>query len=378
LSRDVALPLVSGAEPAKQQRHGFMKKENPMLSTARARERRSGFTLVELLVVIAIIGVLVALLLPAVQSAREAARRTACQNKFKQVGIGLQNYHSTYKTFPPGTKFTQNTSQTDCPKVLPGIEGFGWGAFILPFIEQSAIYDQLDFTKNVYTGVNWDASVNLIDVYVCPSETNEALWVDCCTNKDHGGAPENDWRLSNMAGIGDSVEAHCWQYQPHAIGRGVLFNYSKVSVAKITDGTSNTSIVGEIVSARGSDAAGVKAWIGLTWVTRGISDVAEGINGPGTIPGGRDDSLDPFDGDGGNRHDEYHRENGLSSYHPGGAHILFADGSTQFVSEDISQNVLLAQATRADNEVVSDTTATGVSYLPPSTGGGSGGGGPIR
>ncbi|QDU90488.1 Type II secretion system protein G precursor [Pirellulimonas nuda] len=341
-----------------------------------AARRGGGFTLVELLVVIAIIGILVAMLLPAVQSAREAARRTACQNNFKQAGVALHNYHSSQRQFPPGTLFTEQSSTTTCPKVVAGVRGFGWAAFILPYMEEQTLYDRFNFDINVYDGENWNASTTLVPAFVCPSERNEGAWVDCCTGKDHGGAPGNDWRLSNMAGIGDSVEAHCWLYQPHDIGRGVLFNHSKVSAGKITDGTSKTAMVGEIVSGIGRDAAGEEAWIGLSWVTRGITDMFEGINGPGTIPGGRDDGLDPFDGDGGNRHDEYHRENGLSSYHPGGAHILFGDGSVLFVGEDTNQDVLFAWATRADGEVITNGIATDVNRLPPSAGGG--GSGPIR
>ncbi|MCO6044269.1 DUF1559 domain-containing protein [Aeoliella sp. ICT_H6.2] len=340
----------------------------------------NGFTLVELLVVIAIIGILVALLLPAVQSAREAARRTACQNNFKQIGIALHNFHSTHKAFPAGTKFTAQNDENACPGLVPGNAGFGWGAFILPFLEQQAIYDMLvlDGSENVYNGANWVASEQLVPGFVCPSEMNEDKWVDCCSGRDHYGAPGFDWRLSNMVAIGDSVEAHCWQYQPHYIGRGVMFNYSKVSVGKVTDGTSHTVAVGEITSGRGFDANGEPVWVGATWVTRAISDVYEGINGPGTLPGGRDDGLDPFGGGGENRHEEFSRENGLSSYHPGGAHLLFTDGSTQFINEDINQDVLFAWATRADGEVINveQGTATGVNHYPPRKPGGNGG--PIR
>ena len=154
-----------------------------------------------------------------------------------------------------------------------------------------------------------------------------------------------------MVGIGDTVQAHCMMYQPYTYGRGVLYNYSKVSVAQITDGTSNTFIFGEITSALGRDAASVEVPVGMTWVTRAVTDVRQGINGPGTLPGGRDDKIDPLDGDGGNRHEEYFREVGLSSFHPSGTHIAFADGSVHLLGEDTDLNVLRALATRAGGEV---------------------------
>ncbi|HRX78605.1 MAG TPA: DUF1559 domain-containing protein, partial [Pirellulaceae bacterium] len=101
--------------------------------------RVSGFTLVELLVVIAIIGILVALLLPAVQAAREAARRMQCGNNLKQIGLSMHNYHDTYKTLPPGY-LMKRTSPTVC---LPNLNSWGWGALLLPFMEQSPLHDKL-------------------------------------------------------------------------------------------------------------------------------------------------------------------------------------------------------------------------------------------
>src|SRR5688500_18954736 len=103
------------------------------------RRRKSGFTLVELLVVIAIIGVLVALLLPAVQAAREAARRTQCVNNLKQLGLGIHNYHDTYKVIPPGALDFGAT-----PTAGPTIPSWGFATKILPFIEQGTVYDRLN------------------------------------------------------------------------------------------------------------------------------------------------------------------------------------------------------------------------------------------
>lgn len=323
-----------------------------------------GFTLVELLVVIAIIGILVGLLLPAVQSAREAARRSACQNNFKQVGLALQNYHSARRHFPAGTEYRRSAFASNCPEIPagPDFEGFGWGAFILPYMEETTISNQLNFKERVFKRDNptdnWFVTGQIIDTFICPSSRNTDRWVDASTGADRDGVPHFDWPLSNMAGIADTQSGHCWQYQPRGNGNGVLYNFSNVSAKDILDGLSNTFIIGEMTSARGIDQAGVEGWIGPTWVTRSVSDVHHGVNGPGSLPGGRDDVLDPFDGDGGNRHDEYHREHGFSSWHPGGAHFAFADGSVHFIAEDTDQLILCAHASRKLGEVISTNGAT--------------------
>jgi prepilin-type N-terminal cleavage/methylation domain-containing protein/prepilin-type processing-associated H-X9-DG protein len=349
------------------------------LSTLRRRKasRHLGFTLVELLVVIAIIGVLVALLLPAIQAAREAARRSACLNNFRQTGIALQNYHAAMKRFPSGTEYRRSMFAANCPEIPAGsdFEGFGWGAFILPYMESTTISGQIDFKRRVFArdfaGDNWDVIGNVIESFICPSEQNTERWVDSASGIGHFGNDAWDWPLSNIAGVADTRSGHCWLYQPRGNGNGILYNFSEISAAEITDGLSQTFIIGEMTSARGLDAAGVGVWVGASWVTRSVSDVHHGVNGPGSLPGGRDDQVDPFDGEGsGNRHDEYVREHGFSSWHPGGAHFGFADGSVQFIGDDTDQLVLCAYASRDRQEVVSAGGATdsGECGPPPSPG----------
>ena len=356
----------------------------PQLPRPRSSRLAAGFTLVELLVVIAIIGVLVALLLPAVQAAREAARRATCQSNFKQVGLALQNYHSAQKVFPDGTRYNTPAAATACnfvaTKNFPAgaagnnYAGMGWGAFILPYLEQQQVYAMIDFTdRNGNFGVrSWEAAAQLIPTFICPSERNSEGWVDCCTDKDHFGVPGWDWRMTNMAGIGDSRDAYCYDFVPTPRGKGILYNFSEVEARHVTDGLSNTFIIGEMTSAEGIDAAGQLVWVAHGWITRNIADLGQGVNGPGSVPGGRDDKFDPFDGDGGNRHDEFHREHGFASWHPGGAHFAFADGSVQFIGEDTDTLVLWAYSTKADDDIVSGGSASGVDV------GGTGGNPPPR
>ena len=127
--------------------------------------RRRAFTLVELLVVIAIMGVLVALLLPAVQSAREAARRTQCTNNLKQIGIGMANFEVAKKHFPPG-EFK--------PAGVPAGAGLAWSCWFLPYIEENNLYDRMNLAMDMRAPPNWQADLSgptnqVIPVYLCPS-----------------------------------------------------------------------------------------------------------------------------------------------------------------------------------------------------------------
>jgi prepilin-type N-terminal cleavage/methylation domain-containing protein len=171
--------------------------------------RRFGFTLVELLVVIAIIGILVAMLLPAVQAAREAARRTQCANHFRQAGIALHNYNSAQQTFPVGT----HTSG-----FVPGIcestphpffyDHFGWAGLILPYMEETDVYDQFDFSVPSFVWApNFAASATRIETFLCPSDPQDGELISYTgAEPNNGPDPWDDCRQSNMAGVSDSHE----------------------------------------------------------------------------------------------------------------------------------------------------------------------------
>jgi prepilin-type N-terminal cleavage/methylation domain-containing protein len=201
-----------------------------------AGSRRRAFTLVELLVVIAIIGILIALLLPAVQAAREAARRIQCANHFKQVGVALHNYHTAHKTFPPGMMMWHPQTGAACgtPILLhpgqSGYLGFSWSAYILPYLGEESLYDMLDFVQDGvqwpnywYEGSNREAVRMQIGTYLCPSDPQGGELVSCCG----GHIDLEDLVMTNMAGVADSLDWTCdgywpWQYNVtdrHPTGR---------------------------------------------------------------------------------------------------------------------------------------------------------------
>ncbi len=288
--------------------------KHSLLETAASRRTLRGFTLVELLVVIAIVGILIALLLPAVQAAREAARRMQCTNNLKQCGLALHNYHLTHKTFPYGA----------------GGNGvwWSWSALILPFLEQSAVYDQIDFRfpYNVVHAANNEAMKNIIGVYQCPSAPANVL-CSCCS-KIPGF---DDTAETNYSAVATHLPDH---YADTCNGTGVMFNDSAIGIADIRDGTSQTLLVGEsdvepddpFVSEH---CANLDCRIGKFWASANKITTAYGINSDAT-----------------------YIMAGVYSHHPGGANFTFADGHVSFLNETINQSTLEALTTRDGGEVI--------------------------
>jgi prepilin-type N-terminal cleavage/methylation domain-containing protein/prepilin-type processing-associated H-X9-DG protein len=270
------------------------------------RHRRSAFTLIELLVVIAIIAILIGLLLPAVQKVREAAARAKCQNNLKQIAIGLHAYHDVYMQFPPGYSNAttgQNTS-------------WAWSALVLPFIEQKNVFDALNPLNRTLQAAYQDAAVGRpalltpISVYVCPSDTNPAGAVN--DNRKFTG-------LGSPSPASLSISNYVGNYGCN--GQGV-FTTDKVRIADITDGTSNTFMVGERKSGGG-------CWAGL-WA-------------------GKDDTQgSPVNFQALVGYTSYRMQDGytdtgvttayvaFSSQHPTGCNFALCDGSVRFVNQSIS------------------------------------------
>lgn len=262
-----------------------------------------GFTLVELLVVIAIIGLLTSLLLPAVQAAREAARRSACTNNLRQIGIGLHNYHQAMACFPPGgiEHRSMINHKTGKPYGLTGRQ-LAWSLFILPYVEQEPLYKKVDTTKPFDAPENAEAAATILPLYICPSATSQRELRQGRGPCDYGGI------------YGERITS------PNNPPKGMMLYDQSLTVADVFDGTSNTLIVSEDSDFRDGQ------WInGLN-----VFDQAYAIN-----------KAPAF-------------ENDIRSKHPGGANGLFTDASVRFLKETMDLTVLAAICTRAGGEVVSE------------------------
>ncbi len=278
---------------------------------------RKGFTLVELLVVIAIIGILVALLLPAVQAAREAARRIRCVNNFKQVGIAMHNYHDALKSFPSGINMYHRGSCGAPSSTAPDYGGWSWSTYSLPFYEERALHDLFERFKETGYGdpKSYKAGQHFVTTYLCPSDPQGAVLV--------GYGSGTFYAKTNQAGIAHSSDYTCNGLWVRRNGDGMLFNGSRVKIRNVTDGTSHTLMVGEVVGMRPGTNEG------MAWITWNIHGTGNGIN------------LDvPWKT----------TWTGFGSYHPGGCHFLLVDGSVQFIGATIDRWTLAYLTTRAGGE----------------------------
>ena len=301
------------------------------------RHRRQGFTLVELLVVIAIIGILIALLLPAVQAAREAAKRSQCSNNLKQIGLALQNYHDTFKSFPSGWVMSKVALSTE-PQ-------WSWGAMVLPFMEQQAAYDAMH-VGNVPLALAIAADpvvfTTPIDGFRCPSDNGPPLNYGRRFHS-HPDLPDGP-ALANYVGAHTSFSKMIsarenggwnsnWDDE-----RGIFIEDRATKIRDILDGTSNTIAVGERRWQFRDPNGNIE--LAQAGVVVGINDADNGATEPDAdtdvcfaVGIGRtkiNSSLpNPNNGNLGRQ------RRGFSSQHPGGAQFVFADGSTHFISETI-------------------------------------------
>jgi prepilin-type N-terminal cleavage/methylation domain-containing protein/prepilin-type processing-associated H-X9-DG protein len=316
----------------------------------RGRKSR-GFTLVELLVVIAIIGILVALLLPAVQAAREAARRLQCVNNLKQMGLALQNYEGTYRSFPPGSTGPPSTAAPTPPY------RHGWVAMTLPWIEQGSLKDRYDMNANWYDPGNSGVIVIPLDVYHCPS----AEFGRVATSKSpaFGVRTAAAWDYASV-NVASSIPGYAGTANVER-RKGVMNDREGARIADIADGTSNTLMVSE-------DANRPHLWVKgrrRMDILAQTSNYPAGNVGPGETTGGvwaehqKAVSIGGASADGtvtsGGGPCAINCTNDWEIYamHPGGTNGLLADGSVRFIGETIPITVLGALCSRNGGEVAS-------------------------
>lgn len=290
--------------------------------------KEKGFTLVELLVVITIIGILIALLLPAVQAAREAARRMSCSNNLRQIGLGLHLYHDANRCLPAGWRGYQ--SGTNKPSAL-GEPGWGWAACILPFVEQGNVANSLvHYDKSIAATENAEACKLVLSLFRCPSDTGEKSFA--WAPDEGSGASIPEMALANYIGVFGTEDVH--KCGTVAIGQqctsnGTFYHNSGVSFADIKDGLSQTFVAGERTFELDLS----------TWVGAPSGDACS----PGLVVGTATDVAP---------NSTLEEKHTFGSRHSTGTHFLLGDGSVHLVSQYINMTTYHALCTPAGGEIV--------------------------
>ena len=267
------------------------------------RRTKHGVTLIELLVAIAIIGLLIGLVMPAVQNSREASRRLACRNKLRQIGIALHNRESTYGVFPAGYVNHEDTA------------GWGWGTMILPQLDQMPMYNSLNVSSVDFDGVPTPNTQTGLSVFICPSDSGPKI------NSERGNHAK-----SNYAGVAGSEEIEHWAQK----GNGIFYVNSNISLSQVTDGISNTFAVGE--RRYGGRQKGA-IWVGKYAPTVFASTIWNcGKAQPHRINGTK--------------------EWAFSSEHRGGANFLMCGGSVRFIRQTIDVAIYENLAQRDNGNVI--------------------------
>jgi prepilin-type N-terminal cleavage/methylation domain-containing protein/prepilin-type processing-associated H-X9-DG protein len=329
---------------------------------------RKGFTLIELLVVLAIIGILAGLLLPAVQRVRESANRMRCANNLKQLGLALHHYHDELGAFPPGS---ESKVGPDYPDVLPIFYRWSMLARLLPYIEQTTTYNSLDLANPLF--LNSDYVINpdnvlgvsqTISVFLCPSDRGTPFVPILPPADDPMYGPTNYLGCIGSGGNGGLRQN----------ADGIFFPSSKVRIADIVDGTSNTALMSESLMGPGGTYLNTAPVAGSPQ----SSLVYTFVGGPGLMDSGVCQSARLWRTDRNSKwadsetyctlYDHGYGPNSLEvdcvsqnsnwraarSRHPGGVNLLLADGSVRFVADSVDLATWHGLGSRAGSEVLGD------------------------
>jgi prepilin-type N-terminal cleavage/methylation domain-containing protein/prepilin-type processing-associated H-X9-DG protein len=302
--------------------------------------RRHGFTLIELLVVIAIIGVLIGLLLPAVQKIRESARRTDCQNNLRQIGLALHNYEQNQGYFPSAYLYTPppDNGPKQASRGVYTRPGWGWGSLLLPYLEQGPLASQINPTSPLDDPTNLAIRITVLRVFTCPSDRNTGVfWVKDVSLQDMAQAATNSY-AANFGTLGEIGEIP-------ELGDGLFYRGSQVRVSDVTDGLSNTLAIGErgALFVQTPWAGAVSEGMVLTTdgapvetahIEEAPVQVMASINGWVTLNSPLSNPYCFF------------------SPHGNVVHFTFADGSVHPLGTAVSYTVLEALASRAGEEVI--------------------------
>lgn len=310
------------------------------------------FTLIELLVVISVIAVLISLLLPAVQSSREAARRIHCSNNLKQIGLGLAQYAHQFDCFPAGYMTDEKGQGPHAPLDPDSLDsgpGWAYGVSILPFLEQSPLFASMNLNMPCYSTTQATSVNTVLSVYLCPSVSESSRSFKVTSQQSQTLA--NFARSHYILNAGNEEPWHYQTFDQRSIADGPFFRNSFMPIASFTDGLSGTMLAGEHTSLL-SD----KTWVGVVpgavvcpapAFAFSSCDYAASMVLSHTGPAAQEKNvIHP-------PNSRMSHVNQMYAEHPGGVNIILGDGSVRFVRESINQRVWAALATNRGHEVIS-------------------------